>query len=225
MTAVPFMIARPSFGRRRSGVMPARAAPGGRHLHAVAPHFALAAQHRGQVGQRRQVAAGADRPFARNQRQQAGVEQARDLQQQVDADAGKAFARATPGAWPSRRASAPASGTRPGRSRDRCTGDAAVRPPASAARSPCRNRRSRWSRRRWCRPRAAGGRGNRRRAGSRRGTPGRRTTAARGARYRRCLRSSGGAVEAHGARIIELGMSARCIWAFQNWVSAKNRKN
>ena len=66
ITAVPFMIASASFGRKRSGAMPARFERcGGRQRRAVVQDFAFAAQHRGEIGQRRQIAAGAHRAFAR----------------------------------------------------------------------------------------------------------------------------------------------------------------
>ncbi len=64
-----------------------------RHLHAVAPHFALAAQYRGKIRQGREIAAGADRTFGRYQRQQSAFKQSGNLFQQFDADAGVTLAQ------------------------------------------------------------------------------------------------------------------------------------
>ena len=66
---------------------------GGRQGLAVDADLALAAQHGGQVGQRGQVAAGADRAFARDQRQDVVAQQALDLAQQVQAHARQALAQ------------------------------------------------------------------------------------------------------------------------------------
>ncbi len=63
------------------------------NVRIVAPYLAFATQYRCQVGQRRQVAARADRTFRGNHRQQVLCEQARDLLQQIDRNARIALAQ------------------------------------------------------------------------------------------------------------------------------------
>jgi len=60
---------------------------GGAATFALVHHLAFAGQRRGHIGQRRQVAAGADRAFFGNQRQDVVLEKGLHALEQLDAHA------------------------------------------------------------------------------------------------------------------------------------------
>ena len=70
MTAVPFMIAKPSLGRNLQWCdTRRRQCLRRRRRCAIAPYFSLTAQHGGKIRQRREIAAGSHRTLGWNPRQ------------------------------------------------------------------------------------------------------------------------------------------------------------